>query len=148
MGIDPTAVDPEEFARQVGMVSDDDLATLMGGELRSAALDEIFTRMVAHFRPDRARGLDAVIHWKIFDRPGGGYDHYELVIADGSCTLSDHPDNPPNVTFRIPPVDFLKLVTGNASPTGLALRRRLQVLGDLGLGRRVGTLFEVPSSRR
>jgi putative sterol carrier protein len=147
VGIDPTAVDPEEFARQVGLVSDDDLATLMSSELRSTALDEIFNRMVAHFRPERARGLDAVVHWKIFDRPGGGYDHFELVIADGACTLSDHPGKAPNVTFRIPPVDFLKLVTGNASPTGLALRRRLQVLGDLGLARRLGTLFEVPSRR-
>jgi hypothetical protein len=36
-------------------------------------------------------------------------------------------------------------VTGNASPTGLALRRRLQVLGDLGLARRVGGVFQVPA---
>ena len=147
MGIDPTGVDPDEFARQVGKVSDDDLATLMGGELRPTTLDEIFRRMVAHFRPERARDLHAVVHWKIFDRPGGGYDHYELVIEEGSCTLSERPQQAPNVTFRIPPVDFLKLVTGNTSPTGLALRRRLQVLGDLGLARRVGTLFEVPSRR-
>ena len=114
--------------------------------LRARILDEIFTRMVGQFRTDKAEGLDAVIHWKIFDRPGGGYDHYELLVEDGVARLAEQPSQDPRVTLRIKPVDFLKLVTGNAGATKLALRGKLQVIGDIGFARKVNGLFALPDS--
>ena len=139
---------PAELYEQVAAMDEEEFEALMDDPgSREQVLEAIIDALVGLFRPEKAEGVEAVIHVKLWDAPGGGYDHYELVIDDGSCTLSDSPERAPNVTFRILPVDFLKLVTGNASPTGLALRRRLQVLGDLGLARRVGTFFEVPSRR-
>ena len=47
--------------------------------------------MGEHLKPEAAQGVDAVVHWKILDRPDGGYDHYELVIKDGEATVTDEP---------------------------------------------------------
>jgi putative sterol carrier protein len=140
------SADPQEVARLVRTVSDDDLAALMQSEMREQILTEIFARMQDHFRADKAGDLDAVLHWKIFDRPGGGYDHVEVVVADGRCTVSDAPHHEPDVTLKARPQHFLKLVTGNANPKTMALRGRLRVQGDLGLAARLGGLFEIPKA--
>jgi putative sterol carrier protein len=138
------AVDAAAFAGQVGRVSDDDLRTLMSGELRGQVLDEIFRRMVEHFRPDRAGDITAVIHWKIFDRPGGGYDHYELVIEGGRASLSDRPSREATLEFGIGPVPFLRLVTGNAAGPLLFMTGKLKIKGDLALAARAPSFFEIP----
>ena len=145
--IDPTAIDPVEFARQIGQASEADLAAgLQNQEVRSLMLREIFGRMAAHFRADKAEGIDAVVHWKVFDRPGGGYDHYELVIRGGACTVNHPPEHEPTVTLKLGPVDFLKLVTGNAQGPLLFMTGRLRIDGDLMLSARLTGLFEIPNS--
>ena len=82
---DPSQVDAEELARNLSQASDEQLAELMSGEMRPLILDEIFNRMAEHFRPESARDVDAVIHWRIGGRPDGGADEYETVIRDGAC---------------------------------------------------------------
>lgn len=145
--IDPMAIDPVEFARQVGQASDADLeAGLQNAEVRSLMLREIFGRMARHFRADQAAGLDAIVHWKIFDRPGGGYDHYELVVRDGTCIVNNPPEHDPKVTLKLGPVDFLKLVTGNASGPRLFMAGRLKVEGDLLFATQVQGLFRMPTA--
>src|SRR4051812_42498940 len=146
-GIDPEGVDAAAFAGQVSQVSDDDLRTLMSSDMRSQVLDEIFRRMVEHFRPDRAGGVEAVIHWKILDRPDGGYDHYELVIAGGAASLSEAPQRDPSLEFRIGPVHFLRLVTGNAAGPLLFMTGKLKIKGDLALAARAPSFFEIPRGR-
>jgi putative sterol carrier protein len=139
-------VDPAEMSRLVREVPDDDLAALMRSDQRPIVLGEIFGRMAEHFRPEQARGIDAVVHFKVLDRPEGGYDHYEIVLRDGACTLSERPAQEPTVTIRVKPVDFLKLVTNNASGPMLFLRGRLKLEGDVMLASRLAGLFSIPGS--
>ena len=142
--IEPEGVDAVAFAGQVAQVSDDDLKTLMSGDMRGQVLDEIFRRMVAHFRPDRAQGIEAVIHWKILDRPGGGYDQFEFVISGGAASLSESPSREATLEFRIAPVPFLRLVTGNAAGPLLFMTGKLRIKGDLALAARAPGFFEIP----
>jgi len=142
--IEPEGVDAAAFASQVSQVSDDDLRALMASEMRRQVLDEIFRRMVEHFRPDRAGGVEAVIHWKILDRPDGGYDHYEFVIDRGSASLNETPSQEPTLEFRIGPVHFLRLVTGNAAGPLLFMKGQLKIKGDLALAARAPGFFEIP----
>src|SRR3954471_877471 len=107
--IEPEGVDAVAFAGQVKQVSDEDLRALMSSEMRGQILDEIFRRMVEHFRPDRAQGVEAAIHWKILDRPEGGYDHYEFVMESGRAALNQPPARDATLEFRIGPVHFLRL---------------------------------------
>ncbi|MFI5929076.1 SCP2 sterol-binding domain-containing protein [Micromonospora sp. NPDC051543] len=140
----PKAGDPRDLARFVKAVSTEELRGLLCSERRTAVLDGVFKGMPDVFRPERAGGLDAVIHWRVGDRPGGGYDTYELVIADGSCELSPAPTHPPRVTMTISGADFLRMVTGVASPVALFMRGKLTARGDLGLVMKVPQLFEAP----
>ena len=142
------SVDPADFARVVADTPDGELEAGMLSENRGLVLDEIFKRMEAHFDAERAGDVEAIVDWKVLDRPGGGYDHYRVEIARGACTVRKDPEaGEPTVTFRVAPVDFLKLVTGNASGPKMFITGRLRIEGDLMLAARVQTFFEIPSLR-
>jgi len=141
---DTTAVDPREFAAQLSNTPDEQIAAGMNSEARGVVLDEIFKRMGEHLRPETARGVDAVVHWKILERPDGGHDHYELVIKDGKATVSDSPQHEPRVTFAVGAVDFLKLVTGNANGPILFTTGKLKISGDLVFAAQIAGMFRIP----
>src|SRR5215213_5644788 len=88
---DFSSLDPAKFASLVKNASDAQLNEVLSGDLRTKVLDEIFRRMPGLFRPERAGNTEAVIHWIITGAPGGGSDTYELVIANGTCSLSETP---------------------------------------------------------
>ena len=142
-------VNPEDFAKLIADASDEQLAEIVGGPSRKLVLDEIFGRMAAHVEPERARGTDAVVHFKILDRPeslGGGYDHYEVVFEDGKCTASDRIERDPQVTIRIGAVDFLKLAANQASGPTLFVTGKLRLEGDVMLASRLTSFFRIPSA--
>ncbi|MER7166865.1 SCP2 sterol-binding domain-containing protein [Micromonospora sp. NPDC000207] len=116
----------------------------MSGGHRHAVLEELFVRMPHVFRADRAGSLQAVVHWRIGDRPDGGSDTYQLVIDGGRCVVSEQPDREPALVLTIGAVDFLAVVTGNAHPVVLAMRGKLRSKGDLGLTAKFPTLFDNP----
>ncbi len=142
--LDPAAMDPLEFARLVKRTPASRLADAIRGPRRRAILDVIFDRMPGVFQPTRAADIDAVLHWCVGDRPDGGVDTYELVIADGTCKLSARPERVPTLAATIGGVDFLRMVTGNANPMRLFLTGRLKARGDLALTMRLPHLFLPP----
>src|SRR5262245_4019362 len=106
-------LEPAEFAKLVKSTPDAEIASALQGDKRGKILDAIFAKMPNLFRADRAGSTNAVIHWNITDRPDGGVDTYELVIAGGACTLSPTPQNDPKLAVTVNPVDFVKVVSGN-----------------------------------
>jgi putative sterol carrier protein len=145
--IRPEAVDPAEFARSVATTPDEQLAEGMADpQGRKTILDEIFRRMAEHVDPGAASGTNAVVHFKILDRPDGGYDHYEVVLDDGACAITDAPAREPRVTLRIGPVDFLKLVSGNANGPMLFMSGKLKIEGDLMFAATMTSLFRIPKA--
>ena len=139
-------VDPQEFAQLVKSTPDAQLTQVMGGDDRGKILDTIFGRFPHLFRADRAGSTNAVIHWNITGRPDGGSDTYELVIADGSCTLSATPDQEPKLAVTVGPVDFLKVVTGVGNPMMMFMTGKLKAKGDLGLAANIANLFDIPKA--
>lgn len=138
--------DAGQLARVIAEANDDQLGQLMAGDHRRTILDDVFRRMAEHVNPAKAKGVTAVIHWKIWDRPGGGYDHYEVLLEDGRCRVSDEPAGEPRVTFKIGPVEFLKLVSGNASGPELFMSGKLKIDGDLMLAAQMTGLFNIPKA--
>jgi putative sterol carrier protein len=139
-------MDPQEFAQLVKKSSAEELKQLMQSERRAEILDEIVQRMPGQFRPERAGATNAVIHWNVGDRPDGGTDSYELVIADGKCELSPKPEHEPKLALNLGAVDFLKVVTGNANPVTLFMTGKLKAKGDLGLAATIANLFDLPKA--
>lgn len=144
--VDPAAVDPAEFAKNVAQTSDEDLAAGINGDMRGFILNEIFGRMEEHFDGAKAAGADAVVHWKITGRPDGGEDVYEITIKDGTCKVSDTPSQQPRLTFTMGGVEFLKLVTNNANGPELFMSGKLKIEGDLIFATQVQTFFKIPAA--
>ncbi len=141
-----STMDPKEFAELVKKAPTDELKQIMQSERRTAVLDGVFARMPATFRPDRAGSLNTVIHWIIGDRPDGGADTYELVIANGTCELSPKPEHEPKLALTIGAVDFLKVVTGNGNAVMLFMTGKLKAKGDLGMAANIPNYFDIPKS--
>lgn len=139
-----TPIDVAAFARTVGETPDDQLAQGMSGEYRGAILDEIFGRAATHVRADRAADDDAVVHFHLTGRADGKSDFYELVIKHGAAQVNREPTGEPKLAVTVDAVDFLKLVTGNASGPALFLRGRLKARGNLLWGANLNSLFALP----
>lgn len=137
---------PTVFVRLVKRSSDRDIRALMESGLRSPVLDRIMNGMVDAFRPDRARGVHAVIHWKVLDRPDGGYDHYEQVVNGGICLASKVPEHKPDVQLKAKPVDFANIICGFTNAKLAVARGKLRISGDLNLARKVDTWFDKPQT--
>ncbi|MBB5829656.1 MULTISPECIES: SCP2 sterol-binding domain-containing protein [Micromonospora] len=135
---------PKEFAQLVKSTPDDKIVEVMSGELRGKVLSEVFGRMPTLFRADRAGSTSAVIHWGITGRPDGGTDTYEIVVADGACTVNETPQHDPKLSLTMGPLEFLKIVSGGANPVMMFMTGKLKAKGDLGLAANIANLFDIP----
>lgn len=140
------SIEPQQFAQLVKGAKDAQIAEAMNGDLRYKVLGEIFSRMPGTFRPEKAGSLNAVIHWSITGASDGGYDTYEVVIANGTCSISDGAPNEPKVALTVAPVEFLKIVSGNGNPVMMFMTGKLKAKGDLGLAANIANLFDIPKA--
>ncbi len=151
-GADPVAqiaeADAERLAALVGQVSDEQLAeALEDGENRKKVLDEIFRRMADHAEPAAIAGKDAVVHFRITEKPGGGEDVYEVKIAEGKIEVSDSPaTEQPKVAIATAPLPFIKLVTGHESGPTLFMSGKLKIEGDLTFATQMTSFFRIPGA--
>ena len=147
MDIDPSAVDPAAFVKAVADTPDDQLAAGMADEqVRTLVLDGIFSQMAEHFDKQKASDTDAVIEWRILDKPGGGHDRYQVLMQGGDCRVEKDGGHSPRVTFALKPVDFLKLATGNAGGPMMFMTGKLKIDGDLMFAAGVQSLFRIPDA--
>ena len=140
--------DAEQLAAMVSQASDEQItAALADGENRKKVLDEIFNRMAEHVDPAKIEGKDAVIHFTITDKPGGGEDTYEVVIKDGDLSVNSDPsEENPRVTLSAAPLHFIKLVTGQESGPTLFMGGKLKIKGDLMFATQMASFFRIPSA--
>lgn len=122
------------------------LKAAMQGEGRRAILDAIFAKMPELFRPDRAGSTNAVIHWNITGGSTPEPDRYQLVIADGACSVSPVFDREARLAVTLAAVEFLKLISGRGNPAMMLITGKVKVKGDLGLATSLTQLFDDPSA--
>lgn len=101
--------------------------------LHTEVLDEIFARLGAHIRVDRARSLHAVV----LSREDG----YEPTISQGACTVSRQMREEPRVTITVSPVDLFRLSTHQPV---LFVTGKLKVKGDLAFAAGLIGYFGLP----
>ncbi|MFC7618320.1 SCP2 sterol-binding domain-containing protein [Actinokineospora soli] len=144
--VDLSKMGPGTFAKIITEASREQIQAVMADPgLRTRIIGEIFRRMGDHVRPERVRDVDAVVHWRLSEGTGpGGYDRWETVITDASCTVNREMSGKPRVTITLSPADFLKLITQNASAPVLFLTGKLKVRGDLAFAANLSGLFDLP----
>lgn len=143
--LDPLGIDADAVAAVVRDLSDRDLRDRMSGGVRDVVLGEIFARFADHLRPDRTATTTAAIAWRITGREDQGADEYVTLIDQGSVSLVAPGSTEPRVSIQVAAADFLRLVTGNANPAMLFMRRRISVRGDLGFAAQLTGMFHIPS---
>lgn len=115
---------------------------------RRVVLAEVFDRMSAHLRADRAHRTSAVVHWRIGCQHTevDAHEWFQTVIDDGACTTGTELDRAPRVTLTVDMADFVRLATGITGPVRLLATRRLRIRGDVRYAIRLAGLFEIPAA--
>ncbi len=137
--------DAAAMAKLVADATDEQLAEGMADPAnRKQVLDEIFRRMEEAVDSSAAQGVDAIVHFRITDRPDGGEDIYEVVISNGGIEINTEGGGTPRVAFVLGSVDFLRLVTGSAQGPMLFMSGKLKIEGDMMFATQLTSLFTVP----
>jgi hypothetical protein len=145
-GVELSTLSTETFVWIIARASQAQLDALMEhSQLRSTVLAEVFTRMNRHLHPEKANGLQAVVHWRFTGGyEEGGFDRYQTVIEDGRCASGIVQDRDPRATVTLTPADFLRVATGNASAPLLFIRGRVKVKGDMAFVAGLPNYFDIP----
>ncbi|WP_353952645.1 SCP2 sterol-binding domain-containing protein [Knoellia sp. S7-12] len=147
--IDPTTfatMDPAAFAATVKTLSDKEINELMGGDHRQAILDAIFDRFPTLFNPEKAKGADARVNWRITGGPGGSDDTYAVVVKDGACSVEKDPTEEPKTSIMLGPAEFAKLITGAGNPTMMVMMGKIKARGDLSAAMAFQNWFDTPKA--
>lgn len=112
---------------------------------RDALLGEVFRRMPERLS-EEGRRQRGVVKFKITGREDGGADRWFLILEGGTARTHRDLDLPARATITLDALTFLQLVTGNANPVELFVRRRLRVRGDLLFASRLPSLMTIPRS--
>lgn len=136
-----SALPPEQFARIVSRATNEQLKIALGRpQLREEILEEVFRRMREHYTGGEATGT---VRWRV--DTGDDLLLWECELAGGECTVSKGSTaGEPRTTLTVPPLEFIKLASGNASPGKLLMTGRLKVSGDLTFAAALPKLFRIP----
>lgn len=145
--IDPLSLvtmDAAEFARTMKKASDKEINTAMGGAHREAVLDSVFGRFPTQFKPEKAKGADARVNWRITGGPDGGSTTYAVVVHDGTCSVEKDPTAEPTTSIMLGPAEFVKLITGSGNPTMMVMTGKVKARGDLSVAMAFQHWFDAP----
>ncbi|MGW7065966.1 SCP2 sterol-binding domain-containing protein [Streptomyces sp. NPDC054855] len=147
-GLDFASVTPEEFAKIVkGLSGKEITAIAQDPELRARVLQEVFGRMGRQFKPETAGTAEALIRWKVTGVDEAAEAVYETEISEGTCAVREgRSEAEPRVTLVMADAEFLKLVSGNASPVTMFMMRKLKIVGDVAFAAGLTRYFDIPKA--
>jgi putative sterol carrier protein len=141
---EPDQFDTETLARLVRSTPDELLKEGLRKN-REVMFREIFRRFPERLTEEGKRQA-GVIKFKI-SAEGGEVDRWFVALRNGECETGQDSEETPRTTISLDALNFLKLVTGNANPIELFLRRRIRVYGDLIFAAKLSGFFSIPSKR-
>lgn len=100
---------------------------------------QIFSEMPRHFDREAARGLNAVIQFRLSGDEGG---HYHVIIRDGSIDVREGAHQSPHVILTMSGEDYVELATGKLSAQMAFMTGKLRINGDMGLAVRMQSLIK------
>jgi putative sterol carrier protein len=102
---------------------------------------DIMEKMPGALIPEKAAGVDSVIHFKFTGAEPG---EWNAVIKDGKAEVSRGiPHFKPNMTLSADSTDFVKLFTGELDPMQAFMQGKIKLQGDLNLGMKLMQMFKM-----
>jgi putative sterol carrier protein len=93
------------------------------------------------FRPEKARGVKAVIQFKL---SGEGAGQWYVTIEDGACQVHEGTAEAADATIYMSAKDYVALATGKLGGTRAFLTGRVKTSGDAMLLRKMQAWFPQP----
>jgi len=112
----------------------------------TVVLSTIFSQMPRRVDRDRARGMNAVVRWRVRRNEREAPEVYDLVFTDGRARIERPAAGAPDarLTITLRTTELIKLATGSLDPMDAYFGGRLQLSGDILLAAKLATLFRVP----
>ena len=99
---------------------------------------ELIEEMPDVFRPQKAKGVDAVIQFKLSGEGGGSW---YATIKNGTCTVTEGQSEAPQATIMMSAKDYVLLATGKLGGTRAFLTGRVKTSGDFTLLQKMPAWF-------
>ena len=102
---------------------------------------EVMEKMPGAFIPEKAAGVDSVIHFKFTGAEPG---EWNAVIKDGKVEVARGiPHFKPNMTLTADSSDFVKMITGEMDPMQAFMQGKVKLAGDLNMAMKMMQMFKV-----
>ncbi len=102
---------------------------------------DIMERMPGAIIPEKAAGVDSVIHFKFTGAEPG---EWNAVIKDGKAEVARGiPHFKPNMTLSADSSDFVKIFTGEMDGMQAFMQGKIKLQGDLNLAMKMMQMFKM-----
>jgi len=104
-------------------------------------ISELMEKMPSAFIPEKAQGVDAVIHFKFTGEEAG---EWNAAIKDGRVDVAQGiPRKQPNMTLTADSNDYVKIITGEMDGMQAFMQGRIKLAGDLNLAMKLMQMFKI-----
>ena len=102
---------------------------------------QLMEKMPAAFIPEKAEGVDAVVHFKFTGAEAG---EWNATIKDGKCEVAQGiPRRQPTMTLTADSSDYIRLFTGELDGMQAFMQGKLKLGGDLNLAMKLMQMFKI-----
>jgi putative sterol carrier protein len=105
------------------------------------SISDLMNRMPGALIPEKAAGVDAVVHFK-FTGPEPG--EWNAVIKDAKAEVAQGiPHSKPTMTLTADSSDFIKIFTGELDGMQAFMQGKVKLAGDLNLAMKLMQMFKM-----
>jgi len=104
-------------------------------------VSELMEKMPSAFIPEKAQGLDALIHFKFTGAEPG---EWNAEIQDGKVAVTQGTSaRQPNMTLTADSTDYVKIFTGELNGMQAFMQGKIKLAGDLNLAMKLMQMFKI-----
>ncbi len=101
---------------------------------------ELMERMPKAFLPEKAKGVEAVIQYRLTGEEGG---EWIVTIKDGQCTVEEGVAENPTLTLEADAEDYKNVILGKLDGMAAFMQGKLKLKGNLNLAMKLTSFFKL-----
>jgi putative sterol carrier protein len=103
-------------------------------------VSELMEKMPGAFIPEKAQGVDAIVHFKFTGAEAG---EWNATIKDGKVDVSRGTSPSPTMTLTADSADYVKIFTGELDGMQAFMQGKVKLAGDLNLAMKLMQMFKI-----
>ena len=104
-------------------------------------ITDLMSKMPGAFLPEKAAGIDAVVHFKFTGSEPG---EWNATIKDGKCEVAQGiPRKEPTMTLTADSADYIRIFTGELDGMQAFMQGKIKLGGDLNLAMKLMQMFKI-----